>query len=297
MNVSAYFSSCDRYGDFSKEVAGWTNVEYIWLRRDTLRTDAKGMIQALVAQAKRASGAGRLIHLNVNGQEPSDLAIVAEVIKAMKPFWGRVVAVEVADEPKWPQVKTTQILTTVRGTIKGAGLSERPLGIVFTQQQFHGFDAASLVTVADVAPLAAGHGLDGPPMVGLAGLIEKKAALGTAAIKGLDWVGLEGYVDPPGSPNSQINVDQLATYLRRAMRAVPKTTQIILVGQAYARNGAWKNMRTLAALQKPVADAAKADSRVIAVNWFSYGRDSGARQIPLVAQQIKKLSRQLLGRK
>ena len=296
MNVGTYFSSTERYGRFEGEVAGWTNTEYLWLRRDTLRTDPKGMIQALVAQAKRATVADRKIHLNVNGQEPSDLAIVADVIRAMKPFWGRVVAVEVADEPRWTQVKTTQVLGKVRAAIKAAGLGERPLGIVYTQQQFHGIEGAAL-SAQEMAPLAAGHSIDWPGLTGRASGIALADALGTAAIKGLDWIGLEGYVDPPGSPNSQANVDTLTKYLKRAMSAVPKTAQIVLVGQAYARNGAWTNMRTLAALQKPVADAAKADPRVIGVNWFSYGRDSGARQIPLVAQQIKKLSVQLLGKK
>jgi hypothetical protein len=66
--------------------------------------------------------------------------------------------------------------------------------------------------------------------------------------------------------------------MTQARQRVPPDKKIVLVMQAYARNGAWTNLDTLRDLQTATYQQAFDDPRVVAITMFSYGRPSGTRE-------------------
>lgn len=105
-------------------------------------------------------------------------------------------------------------------------------------------------------------------------------------VPGVSFIGVEGYLDPPGSDTSSVNVEALNLWLDTAKRLVPNSKKMMFVIQAYARNGspaagtyAWPNFKTLADIQIPVYLKSYDDPRVTCITAFSYGRYSGTRDI------------------
>ena len=95
--------------------------------------------------------------------------------------------------------------------------------------------------------------------------------------QGMDWAGVEAYINPPGDSNTQTNVNQLNSLITQAKSTIPSNKNIVLIMMAYDRNGQWTNMQTLKGLQQPVYMQAYNDPRVIAIAMFSYARTGGAR--------------------
>jgi len=60
----------------------------------------------------------------------------------------------------------------------------------------------------------------------------------------LDFVNAEAYVDAPGSPTSQTNVDTLNESMDDALAGIPATKKVFWWMQAYDRNGDWTNIST-----------------------------------------------------
>lgn len=274
MNVSCYFDDSQRYGNFSREVAGFTDTHYSWCYRyaPNSTTPQKAWIAGLVKGCQRAYQAKRYIHLNLNMQEESPAAKtpLKDVLKAMAPFWPRVTTLELADEPKWNKAKTAAKAAEVRAALKSLVFPQRPLIVVYSTGQFPG-----------------------------------------APVDALDGVGIEAYCDLPGSPFSTINQDRLTRYLQKAMAAVPKTKDIHLVPMAYSRNYDWLNIRnltkgspayknaigTLVALQGVALTAAKSDKRVVSMNFFSWARASGAQEYKQLAAAVRATGKAALAYK
>jgi hypothetical protein len=172
------------------------------------------------------------------------------------PHWDSVKYIELADEPSWSQAETAAIVNQVQGELAARGLADRPIGVVYTRTQ----------VLTEDAIFAAG----------------------------LDYVGIEAYVDPPGDPSSDANVAALAAYVQEAKARVPLDKNIVLVMQAYDRNGAWTDMSTLVPLQTAAYDLARDDPRVIALTMFSYARPGGSMDHPELAREHKKIAEKLL---
>src|SRR6185295_15691556 len=83
-----------------------------------------------------------------------------EALDRAKPSWNEITRVELADEPPWDRAETERQLSAVRSKLAARGLASRPLGIVYTRNQVLNEDALYA--------------------------------------NGLDWVGIEAYMDPPG---------------------------------------------------------------------------------------------------
>jgi hypothetical protein len=100
-----------------------------------------------------------------------------------------------------------------------------------------------------------------------------------------DYLAPELYVDPalqddPGAARRAV-LDSVAAWARRTPRDVPW----LIVGQAYDRNGEWRNRETLIALQDVYAEILRRERRAKGLLLFAANRPGGVRDHPdLVAR-------------
>lgn len=181
-----------------------------------------------------------------------------EALDRAKPVWDKVTRVELADEPPWDRAETERQLTSARQKLAARGLESRPLGIVYTRDQVLNEDALFA--------------------------------------NGLDWVGIEAYIDPPGSATSKDNVDNLVNYVNSAKARIPSQKKLVLIMMAYDRNGAWKDLQTLIDLQEPTYKLAADDPRVLAITMFSYGRPGGTSEHPELKLAHRRMGERILSR-
>lgn len=235
-------------GDDWDHVKVFSSELYCWPARmfgDSETPSAVWIARAAVA-VKRAVADKRKVHLNLDILNPD--ANVNAVLKALSGYWSSISRIEAQDEPKWSSAQCSAQIAHLKATIKNLGLSPKPIGAVYSQQQFPG---------------------------------------GKAPSTALAWVGLECYVDPPGGSRSD-NLAALDAYMVRAMKAVPAGKQIVLVGMSYDRNGTWGNPPNLVPLIKHAYRVGAADKRVVAFNCFSWLRKGGAATYPAVADAVAK---------
>jgi len=165
-----------------------------------------------------------------------------EVLGIAAPFWPLIELVEVGHETGWDRAETEAKIRRLRAKFQARGLGDRPIGIVWS------IGPAMTTTPMDAV--------------------------------GLDWAGIEAYVDAPGDPVSQVNIDRMTSNVRAAKARVPAGKSIVLVMQSYDRNFNWTNIPTLIDLQVPTYLLAHDDPRVVAIFMFSYARPGGARDHP-----------------
>lgn len=181
-----------------------------------------------------------------------------EALDRAAPHWGSVRRIEAADEPPWTLDETEAVLADIRARLDDRGLAHPPIGIVYTHDQVLGEDALFAA--------------------------------------GLDWVGIEAYVDPPGDPDPAVNAAALTAYVEQAKARVPADKDLVIIMQAYDRNGGWTDIDTLTALQPVAYELAYADPRVLALTMFSYGRPGGSLDHPELAVRHKQMGERILGR-
>lgn len=254
-----YYFEDGRYGDFRSEVACFTNLYIAWARRGyepTGESTDDEWLPLMKQGLKSAFNKGRRIYLSLNLQDTGNRQTpIDRVLDVATSVWANVDLIELADEPGWTKSETESKVSDIKSRLKSRGLRVPPIGVVYTQSQ----------------------------------VLNENAIDAT----GLDWVGLEGYVDPPGSPDSKVNVDKLNNFFKKAKARVSKN--LVIVMQAYTRNGAWTNIQTLKDLQEPSYLAAKDDPRVLALTMFSYGRPSGTRENPSLKNRHIKFGNEILG--
>ena len=130
---------------------------------------------------------------------------------------------------------------------------------------------------ADIRQQIAAYNLPMPPGgLGISMTKKQLTESDRASASGIDFVGIECYVDPPGDENAQVNVDAMVAWIRQAKTLVPAGKKITLIMQAYNRNGRWEDEGTLAALQIPVYMEAYNDPRVTEILMFAYDRAGAA---------------------
>jgi Bacterial Ig domain len=251
-----------RYGDYRHEVNAYTNLYHAWARRgyepNSGATDDVWlpiMQQALA----NAYSEDRVIYLNLNLQEetPGRITPVDSVLKIAAPFWDRIARIELADEPTWDRAQTEQRILQIRSRLTAHGLPQRPMGVIVTRDD-------ALLTDAVFAD-------------------------------GLDFVTIEAYVDPPGSADSQSNIDYMVRKVTEAKNRIPADKQIGIIMQAYARNGYWTNIDTLRDLQVPTYLLAYNDPRVVVIEMFSYGRATGTREHRELTTPHRLIGERILG--
>lgn len=178
---------------------------------------------------------------------------VKQMCRVAGPWWDHVELIDLMDEPPYKMRDVNEKVAALKAAVKEAGLKRRPVGAVFSQGQVN--------------------------------------TLNGWKASELQWVGIEGYVDPQYQHSKTTAVAALRTVLRGQLDLMPEKP-IVVVGQAYDRNGAWKNLATLEALQEETYEIAAADERVTHLRWFSYGRPGGTRGhrslVPYHRQIVRK---------
>jgi hypothetical protein len=259
MDYGYYFVEWKNPNDFATaraEVNGYTNLYYASLASYVSDLTDSEKLQLLGQSLANAVAEGRHIHLNLElNHYPSTLD---GVLDTAAPYWDHIVRVELADEPSWTRAEMESWINTVNSKLSARGLTPSPqgLGVMYVYNK----------------PLPD----------------SKNAA-------GLGWIGIEAYLDYPGSPDPQVNIDNLNTSVSRAMSQVPGSKNIILVPMAYDRNGQWTNIDTLRDLQIPTYLLAYNDSRVISINMFSYTRAGGTRDHPELKTPHRLMGERILG--
>lgn len=233
------------------ENKAYTNMYLAWFRlgRQYCTSDApiSEMMATGVELVQRAFNDRRVIQIMLdlpfapNGDVGAHMDMVLD---AMIPFWTRVKYVDLADEPDWSRATLEGHLSTLRSKMTARGLAHPQLSVTLLQSGVNGIMQSDMVNAA-----------------------------------GLDIIGLEAYVNPPGGTEAQ-NKATLDTFLTQAKGRVPSNKDISIIIQAYARNGAWTDMATLTALQTVAWSHAFSDPRVVRIEMFSYGRASGTREHP-----------------
>lgn len=262
MKAGYYFVS-GRYGQFLREVR-FTNIFHAWAAMaypsDAPRSVWLPQMRDDVAAAV-ASGKEIVLGLNMQVKADATDAAAKSVLQMMKPFWNKVISVELADEPGWSRTTTTNFARKVRGFISGMGLGKRPLYVVYTGAQ-----------------------------------ILRGSAFTSPA---LDAVGIEAYIDyVAGEPAPRAQA-RMADHVERLLGRLPAGKPVVMVGMAYARNwpsdpDGWANPRTLIAIQEPyfrIARILDNSKRLISLNLFSYGRPSGTFERPALKLEHKRLMR------
>ena len=178
------------------------------------------------------------------------------ILDVAGPYWGEVVRIEIEDEPNLTRTQTEAMIRRLETKIAARGLARKPMGFVYVYT----------VLLPDAVNAA-----------------------------GLDWVGIEAYLDFPGSSDSLQNVAAMNAHLERNMARVPAGKDIVLVTMAYDRNGNWRNIDTLRDLQTPIYLKAYDDPRVISINMFSYTRAGGTRDHPELTTAHRLIGEHTLG--
>lgn len=223
-------------------------------------SDAPGQWAALLTRSLTdAVAEHRRIHLNLELHNPAFAAHLGATLDAARPFWPHIARIEIADEPSWTLAETTAVIAQVDAALAARALPRPPGGY------------GIMYVYTEDLPEAA------------------RAA-------GLQWVGLEAYLDPPGSPVAIDNFRALIGALGRALGQVPPGKQIVLAQMAYDRNGAWPNVDTLRDLQTVPYGMAALDRRVVAINLFAYARPGGTFAHPELAVAHKLVAEKILGR-
>jgi hypothetical protein len=174
------------------------------------------------------------------------------VVALAAPFWGAVELLDVEDEPEMRAMVMHRRCLDIDQAVTAAGLPRRPIGAVFTSSALRTRN---------------GH-----------------------QARGLDWIGVEAYVDPDYQTSPAIARKECRRVLREALDQVPVDKPVVVVSQAFARHGNWKNEATLAALQDETYRTARPDRRVTHMRFFNWGRKDGVLHLPKVRAQIKAIA-------
>ena len=247
--VGTYFGQ-GRYGWYLDEYKDWTSVEYLWWRRGFALSDQKTEDWLPDFHKAAQKAIAAGLKLHLNLDGQDDQDFYT-ALRESRQYWDHVVTLEIADEPTWDHMETSRVFADLDRIEGQLGLKPKPRGITYTKQQ-----------------------------------VKDNAANGT--LDYLDWVGVEAYVDPADQDLSQ---DELAHQITANLdkQAGWAKKPLVVVGQAYARNYAWTNAESLAWLQVPTYEWCAQNANVIALNWFSWGRPSGAREFPNVKRNLRAI--------
>ncbi len=92
---------------------------------------------------------------------------------------------------------------------------------------------------------------------------------------GVDWIGINAYLGPSAPASVDEAIAQLRDRIRRQLDRLGPERPVIVMAQAYDRNGAWTDIPMLEQLQPIYLEEAVLDARIKGIWWFSYSRPGG----------------------
>ena len=243
-----YYYSGDKYDPtFSqgnlKAAAAYTNVYLSWARMaySNYGTEPNNVWRNLQRKyLKAAHDLGLKIYLQLNMQDPQDCSAnnIDIVLDNAAPYWDRVVAIELSDEPKWDRSSTKGFLNQVRGQIVAKKLAPKPLGITYFTDK---------------------------------GLADSQAWKDIVALPQMDFTGLECYLPLPYRPNA---VETMKDNVRKHRGCLPDGRKVWLTMMGYTRNEVLTVDQALPA-QQACYDLARESARTVGMTIFSFCRPSG----------------------
>ena len=105
---------------------------------------------------------------------------------------------------------------------------------------------------------------------------------------GLDWIGVEAYIEPGQYGHPEDNRRILREHLDAAIGNVPPSVDVLLVGMGYSRNYGISDIEALAQTQDDTFEYAQENDRVQGISWFSYNRPSGTKEYPALVAAHKR---------
>lgn len=250
------------------EVTGWTNLYVAWAYYEYWKggESTATWMSRMATCVKRVYNTTNLnIYLGLFGQIPENLttAQITAVFTLMKPYWNRVVAIDIADEPQWTRQETKTNLKKVRGILASMKLPYKPIGITYTSlQSTGGSDAFGIAHIKD------------------------------GKLVGPDFVTLELYTLPQDQGFAK-NMAYITTNTKKAWTLLDPSTRCFYWLQGYNRNGAFPDEDSLAKIQVPSYDLVKGNARsdgLLIFNWARgtpQGPSKGSKWMPKVAAQHK----------
>ena len=271
-----YYFVNERYGDDTAAVFPYTNLYMaIPAGYNTDLSDWQTPFRASLAKAVQHNKAIYL-HMTEGTQGPPEdptrqVFTWDAVLAVAREFWGSVVYVEVAHEERGITASTLeQKIARLNAMLDARGLARRPTVALFTREE-------SLTTNAIQAA-------------------------------SLSHVAIEAYQCGPGSPDPQVDIQNMTTFLANAKNRVRQVNKrVILVMMAYDRRSGgtlqnptsdpecpmWTDMSRVAALQLPVYNAAYNDTIVSAITMFSYSRPGGSETHPILQPIHREIGSEL----
>lgn len=245
MRQGYFFVDWPPFGDYFDEVKPWTDLHWV-----EYGPDLQNPIGYMKSSARRAAESGYQIHLSLFMDADPPLGVI---FNQLDEWWSAIRWIELGGEVAWNTTTTESMIKTVKAALVASKLPIRPLGIVHNPRWFR----------------------ENRPITNM-----------------LDWVGIETYMDPSiedapdwkprgefvratSDPNK--NRRLLVEDLDVTLETLPTKIEVVAIGQGYTRNGAWKNMTTLVALQHHTFEWAQTRGAA-AINWFAYARASGTKE-------------------
>lgn len=231
------------------EVVDWTNIYVAWAFYGYYKGDSTASWMARMKKCvdRVAKTTNLNFYLGLFGQLPANFTgkQIRAIFGLMQPWWNRVRAIDIADEPAWGKQETKDNLAKVRDILSSMKLPYKPLGITYTPEQMVG-------------------GSDG---FGLAHLKNGK-------LVGPDFVNLELYSDRlHGFDQGRVkNLGYVKGNIQKAWSLLDPSTRCWYWLQGYDRNGAFVNIQNLADFQTDTYNLVKADARTEGFTIFNWAR-------------------------
>lgn len=261
--------------DFNSEVLSYTNLYVAFCAvgqqygvSTTPQSDFFANIQTSV---QRAFNNSKDIYLGVGLDHPygSISNHTDQLLTVMAPFWARVKYVDLADEAGWNTNRTNSEVSAFRTAMGTRGLTNKPIGMTFAYTSVAGDQALTA--------------------------------------SGLDFVALEAYCEVALQNDQDAVIAFVTNLINQARSRVPSKNKVFIL-QGYGRNNSvgvpsawpapasepnnWSNLATLAKLNETAYLLAKDDTKVVALNIFSYGRFSGTKEMELQGHpEVKSVHR------
>lgn len=256
------------------EYPAWTNLYICWAFmgywKGETEPDGSVDVDAWMTRMVKCLAkvpVDRLIYLGLFGQIPENItgAAIRRMLKALKPYLKRIVAVDIADEPTWDRPTTKAKIAQVRSLMDQVWGERRPVGITYTAAQSMTSDAFGI-------PLP----------------------------QGPDFVTLELYSPDGAHPDhgKVANISAITYDIRQAWSKMTPGTRCWYWLCGFNRNGTFTNEDNLAQLQWDTYMLVRDDSRTDGICIFNWNRKNsaiskGSKQMPKVQAAHRRIAANL----
>ena len=245
MKTSYYYANSKQYGRAWKEVKNYCSVYADW---------------EPLSKWPKLVGKQAWVDLNLP-QDASERGILIErYLRELTPKWGKILALQLADEPSWGRIEIGGIARLVKSEMKRLRLEPRPVGATFHYDQIMSGNAWQSVD--------------------------------------LDWIGPEFYLKKQANDNATTVGRRMTETCDKLMRRIGRTKRVIPTIMAYdQRKTANPATRTwseaeLLAMQEPAYEAAyNLGKQALCTLWFSYRRPGGTSEYPALKAEHQRLRR------